>query len=625
MVSNLKKGIILALIASVIAISSIGIAYAENSDEQYETMIYNIDMSKDHLDVSVYEYNNGRIEDAKPPVEDVDLFYTKLQKEVVSRDKELDNRIRLNLIKLLNLIDSEAPAKEIEEKVNELKSDLDEVKKLLVPAEKLQDLNINIKIIMGYLDPHGSGEYAEGVNRFKEVIEQAEYDEALKMFKSAHERYLLIIEDKVATKHPNQNLEIKEEFETLINKAETKENPSEITELTKSINKKLMEVIETETKTGTATTDDTMEIVRYIKDILASSLKEYQNGNLEAAYEKAVSAYLDGYEGLEGAVASKDHALNSKLESNFAKLRTQIKSNSDEEEINATISEINRDLDKVTKLLSTDTASGFLAFFNSLVIILREGIEAALVIGAVIGYLIATRNEKYLKHVYLGIGIALIATLVTWIIAQTIISISGASREMLEGITALIAVVVLFYVSYWLISKIEVKKWTEYIKSKVQLAMTTGNILILASIAFFAVYREGFETVLFYQALWLNSIGQESSVLFGFIVGTAILLGVVFGIFKLGLKIPLRTFFGITSAILYYLAFTFAGQGIHELQEAGVISETPLNIPEIGLIGMYPTLETLAAQMLLVLALLIGLVYVFRIRPVREGLKEAEV
>lgn len=136
-------------------------------------------------------------------------------------------------------------------------------------------------------------------------------------------------------------------------------------------------------------------------------------------------------------------------------------------------------MDKVTKLLNTGTVSGFIAFFNSLVIILREGIEAALVIGAVIGYLIATKNEKYLKHVYLGIGLALIATLVTWIIAQTIISISGASREMLEGITALIAVVVLFYVSYWLISKIEVKKWTKYIKSKVQNGKIQSNVLNL--------------------------------------------------------------------------------------------------------------------------------------------------
>ncbi|MFQ6062228.1 MAG: FTR1 family protein, partial [Methanosarcinales archaeon] len=415
-------------------------------------------------------------------------------------------------------------------------------------------------------------------------------------------------------------------FQSLISSAENLESPNKINGFVDEINIELMEVagIESETSifiVANAPGQSTDKVIKEIKNLLSSSLEEYKNGNFENSYDLAVSAYLDQYEDIEGAVASKDNALNSKLESKFSKLRSQINSRADEEEINATISEINMDLDKVTKLLNTGTASGFLAFFNSLVIILREGIEAALVIGAVIGYLRATRNDKYLKHVYLGIGLALIATLVTWIIAQTIISISGASREMLEGITALIAVVVLFYVSYWLISKIEVKKWTKYIKSKVELAMTTGNILILASIAFFAVYREGFETVLFYQALWLNSIGYESNVLFGFIVGTTILLAVVIGILKLGLKIPLRTFFGITSAILYYLAFTFAGQGIHELQEAGVISETPLNIPEIGLIGMYPTLETLAAQMLLVLALLIGLVYVFKIQPAMEKSK----
>ncbi|MFQ6119917.1 MAG: hypothetical protein ACE5KE_08540, partial [Methanosarcinales archaeon] len=371
---NLKNGIILALIASIIATSFIGIAYAKN--EQYKETVYMVDMSKVHLKVGLYEYQNGRVSDALPPLQDIDLMYRKISGKVSEKNKELDNRISFNLVKVQGQINEKADEKEIEATIQQIIRDLDEVKKLLVPASELQKLDLKIQIIMDYL-PHAYNEYAEGVVGGK-ITDQAEYDEAVAVLKDAQNKYGEI-ESSISAKNPEENEKIKELFQSLISSAENLESPNKIKGFVDEINIELMEVagIESETSifiVANAPGQSTDKVIKEIKNLLSSSLEEYKNGNFENSYDLAVSAYLDRYEDIEGAVASKDNALNSKLESKFSKLRSQINSRADEEEINATISEINRDLDKVTKLLNTGTVSGFLAFFNSLVIILREGI-----------------------------------------------------------------------------------------------------------------------------------------------------------------------------------------------------------------------------------------------------------
>jgi hypothetical protein len=171
------------------------------------------------------------------------------------------------------------------------------------------------------------------------------------------------------------------------------------------------------------------------------------------------------------------------------------------------------------------------------------------------------------------------------------LTISGAQREVVEGFTALLAAVVLFSVSYWLISKIEAKKWHQYIQNKVQEALTGGRIAALVGVSFLAVYREAFETVLFYQALWLQSPSTQIFVIWGFLIGVAVLAAIIWSLFKVGMKIPLRLFFGISSALLYLLAFVFAGEGIKDLQATGWFRETPLpNLPQMPMLGIYPTL-----------------------------------
>jgi high-affinity iron transporter len=175
-------------------------------------------------------------------------------------------------------------------------------------------------------------------------------------------------------------------------------------------------------------------------------------------------------------------------------------------------------------------------------------------------------------------------------------------------------------VSYWLLSKMEVVKWNSFVKSKVQDAVTSGSSLALASAAFLAVYREGFETVLFYKALFVSG-GAGATVMpvvSGIIAGAAILVVVYFAINRFGVRLPLKPFFGITSAFLYYMAFVFAGKGIAELQEGGLVPTTILSwAPRVPSLGIYPTLESLSAQAVLVVLFAAALVWTFVIEPRR--------
>jgi high-affinity iron transporter len=264
-------------------------------------------------------------------------------------------------------------------------------------------------------------------------------------------------------------------------------------------------------------------------------------------------------------------------------------------------------------LSSNDSGSGAYTLFNAALIIVREGVEAGLVVAAIIAVLKTTGALEAVRYVHLGWALALLSGILTWVLAQTVLTVSGAHREVIEAFTALLAAAVLFSVSFWLISKAEAKKWQRYIQQKVQEALTTRRVAALVGVSFLAVYREAFETVLLYQALWLQSQTTQKFVIWGFLVGVALLAVIVWIIFKLGMKIPLRLFFGASSALLYLLAFVFAGEGIKNLQATGWFSETPLpHGPYLPTLGIYPTIETLITQGIMVLAMIGALLWLAR-------------
>jgi high-affinity iron transporter len=354
--------------------------------------------------------------------------------------------------------------------------------------------------------------------------------------------------------------------------------------------------------------------------LLDESAALYKEGRAGEAYTKALDAYLDGFEKAEPDLMVRDKSLTAAIEADFSRFRNAIKAGAPAAQVEELNNEIQKSLLTAEQVLGDDTpSSNILSFLNSFSIIVREGLEAILIIAAIIAFMGATGARKQIKYIHYGWILALLAGILTWLLARTVISISGAQREVIEGVTSLVAAAVLFYVSYWLISKIEVRVWKRYIQGKVEKALSRGSVIALASVSFFAVYREAFETVLFYQALWFQSENSQAAVLWGLAAGALLLVVLFYVIFNLALRIPLKYFFSATSVFLYLLSFILLGKGINELQEAGIVGATPVgHIPHIDILGLYPTLETSLPQAILLAAFVFALVWLEYVKRERE-------
>ena len=368
---------------------------------------------------------------------------------------------------------------------------------------------------------------------------------------------------------------------------------------------------------------DEIDIIR--EQLMATEIF-YELGDTQAAYASARSAYLDSYEYVEIPLRAIAPDFTFEVEYQFATLRNQINDGATIEDISTTIISLERSLDESERLVSgTGTIAPMIAFISSFAIIFREGLESVLILGAIITYLEASRNQKFKKYVHYGIGLAVGATAVTWVIASYIIEISGANRELIEAIAALSATAVLFYVSFWILNKIEHKRWMEFVKAKVFQASAAGGASVFVMLSFFTVYREGFETVLFYQAMFSFAKYMELYVGLGFIVGMITLFGVYFGFRKLGKRLPLRALFGLTMGIGAYLSIAFLGNAIREFQVLDYIPYTSMlgTIPRLDInvatmTGIYPTLETTVGQIALLSVYLVASFYVLILRPKRQ-------
>jgi len=325
------------------------------------------------------------------------------------------------------------------------------------------------------------------------------------------------------------------------------------------------------------------------------------------------------FEQVERGVRARNPGLAAELESAFAALRTRAAGGATATELAAIRRQLDAGLENAERTLG-DTFSPANLFLQSFIILLREGLEAILIVGALMTFLAKMGAAHRKRDIHIGVGAAVGASFLTALALETIFQITPAKREALEGATMVVATVVLFYVSYWLLSKMEVAKWNHFVKSKVQDALTSGSGLALATAAFLAVYREGFETVLFYKALFLTGGqgGGTMPILGGILVGSVVMVGVYIAINRFGLRLPLKPFFGVTSAFLYYMAFVFAGKGVAELQEGGFIPTTILpGAPRLPALGIYPTVESLLVQGVLIVLLLVALLWTFVLAPRR--------
>jgi high-affinity iron transporter len=330
----------------------------------------------------------------------------------------------------------------------------------------------------------------------------------------------------------------------------------------------------------------------------------------EQARALATDAYF-AFEPVERRLAGVDAAMVGRVEQAFLALRGAL-GDPDTAAVAARADEVRQGLAAAEAALG-QTGSAWAWGFQSATIVVREGVEVVLVIGALLAYVNRSGNAAMSRSIWAGTGVGIVLSVATAVLLATVLSFAPGTGALLEGIAMLSAAVVLFWVSYWIISKAEAERWQRYIQGRVKQAVATGSSYALASAAFLAVYREGFETVLFYQALLAGAENARGAVAVGFVVG-CVVLAVVAALFRvLGVRLPIRPFFLVTGALLYFLSIVFVGKGVHELQEAGLVGVTNVSaVPQIDFLGVFPTLETLLAQAVLVACVLYGVMVVLR-------------
>jgi high-affinity iron transporter len=367
-------------------------------------------------------------------------------------------------------------------------------------------------------------------------------------------------------------------------------------------------------------------MVDEMRDVINESYDIYLSGDLDAAKAQVDVAYYGYYEkfGFEKTVmAYISGSRAAKVEYQFSLVKKAMTNGASQEEIRAGLDALVEFLRADANQLDGKVESAIGVFLGSLLIIVREGFEAIIIVGAIIAYLIKSGNQKRTRAVYWGSLIALVLSVaMAWLLNSLAGATTGQNQEIIEGATMLLAVGVLFYVSNWMVSKSEAGAWSHYIEGKVQQGINRGSIFSLAFAAFLAVFREGAETILFYQALLANTQTYINMVWVGLGVGCFALVIIYILIRVLSIKLPLKPFFLGTSVLLFIMSIAFTGSGIKELQEGNVIGVTPVAwLGSVDILGIYPTLETLIPQLVLLAVTVVT--FVIQIRRNRAAVAPA--
>ncbi|WP_298834026.1 FTR1 family protein [uncultured Campylobacter sp.] len=357
---------------------------------------------------------------------------------------------------------------------------------------------------------------------------------------------------------------------------------------------------------------DFTPIVQNIKDKMAKVLALYESGKVDDAIDESGNIYFDEYEesGMENIVGAKNTQLKLDTEASFNKISALMRAGASKEQI---VAAQNKLFDQLTQSLElTKKSSNWDLFLYAFIIILREGFEALIIVAAVIALLIKSGNSKHLNIVYSALGVAVVLSIATAYGLNYIFGSenAGQTREVMEGAVMLIAVVLLFYVGFWLLSNASSKKWSAYIQGQISNSLSSGDSKMLWWTVFLAVYREGAETVLFYLALLFDakSPAATSMVAAGFVAGLAALIIVYIVIKKFSLKIAIKPFFIATSVIIFYMSVVFVGKGVMELVEGKVFVPTVIDgLPTITWIGFYPYVQSLVPQAVMIVLLIVGI------------------
>lgn len=337
---------------------------------------------------------------------------------------------------------------------------------------------------------------------------------------------------------------------------------------------------------------------------LAESVRAYAAGDKDQARKLALSAYLDGFEPVEPILTARDSALMHSIESGMGEFRGAISAGASVGDIRSRAATLDSQFAAAERALAPQASSSVSTFLSALTILVREGVEALLIVVAMIAFLRKAERADELRFVHGGWIAALAAGLVTWFVATTLISFSGASRELTEGFGGVFAALVLVFVGIWMHGKAQADAWQRYVREKLNHALNERSGWFLFGLAFVVVYREAFETILFYAAMWEDAPG---ALIAGVIAGAALLAAIAWAMLRYSARLPIAQFFRYSSILMAVLAVVLAGKGIAALQEAGLLGITPLSIvPRIDWIGLQPSLQVVIAQLAALIALIVG-------------------
>jgi high-affinity iron transporter len=352
--------------------------------------------------------------------------------------------------------------------------------------------------------------------------------------------------------------------------------------------------------------------VAFAKAKVAESLAAYRAGDRAGARQLAITAYLEGFELVERTLDNVDPDLRRRTEQAMMALRADIDAAPAASDVERRAKAIDGLLDDADRKLAEGGISAATAFTSALLILLREGLEAILVLAAIVAFVRKTGRRDALPYIHVGWIAALLLGVATWFAANHFLAVSGASRELTEGVSALLAAAMLLYVGIWLHNKSHARAWQAFIREQVTGALGKRTLWAMAGVSFLAIYRELFEVILFYETLWAQAGEAARPAVLGGIGAGVVLLGLLGGlILKFSARLPIGLFFSATSWLLVAMAVIFVGQGVAALQEAGVLSSTPVDFVAVPFLGVHPNVQGLLAQGAM-LVLTVGILLVGR-------------
>jgi len=350
--------------------------------------------------------------------------------------------------------------------------------------------------------------------------------------------------------------------------------------------------------------EETLDGIALARSRLAASLTAYRAGAKTEATQLALSAYLDGVEPIEPKLNARDGALRAALEIAMGAYRTALSNGVAADMVATKAADIDALLARTQTITAESKDDATATFLGAFTILVREGLEALLIVVGLLAFLRKAERHEAARYVHAGWTLALLAGAITWLVASYAISISGANREVTEGVSSLFAAAVLLSVGLWMHQKSVGGRWQNYLKEKMTAALNQRSAWFLFGLAFISVYREVFETILFYAALWNE--GQNLWLLSGIVAGAALLGLIAWVLLRTSRRLPISTFFSASSVLIAVLTVVLTGKGVAALQEAGWIAVSMAPVPRIELLGIYPTWQPLLVQLGVLVLLIAG-------------------